>query len=393
MFDERRADDGNGPARTGGPEAVEDGPTESAAERRAYAGGIPSPTSPTLRRRLLLWGLPALGAAVLLPAATAATALRLSYAGDLPEGAHTRGRDAVWLGHAWVDGRKDDEDLARLGRRIEGTGVRDLYVHTGPLEHDGTLDASRARRSPWLLRAVRKKLPGVRVQAWLGDVLVYDEADERAGRGLRLANPASRRAVVASARQAMRAGFDGVHFDLEQMHSGNEDFLRLLDRLGPEVSRAGGVLSVAAHQIDPLPEVHRVLGAVSGRGKYWSQGYFGEVARRVDQIAMMSYDTWMQTESHYGGLVAHLTELALEVTPRGTDLLMGLPFFHTDNLAHRASAETVPAAVRGIRLGLGRGDVRRRRFGTAAYVDFAADEADWTAYRRSWCEVAGRKRP
>lgn len=151
-----------------------------------------------------------------------------------------------------------------------------------------------------------------------------------------------------------RTGSCGVHLDLEPLHSDNADYLRLLDRLGPAVRDGGGLLSVAVHQIDPLPGLHTVSGAVTGHRKWISQRFFGQVARRVDQIALMSYDTGMPAESLYGGYVAQQTRLALEATGPDTDLLMGLPFFHTDGIGHHASAETVRAAVRGIRLGLTR---------------------------------------
>lgn len=98
----------------------------------------------------------------------------------------------------------------------------------------------------------------------------------------------------------------------------------------------------------------------------------------------MSYDSWMPFEGTYGGFVAQQTALALEVTPEDTDLLMGLPFFHENDLGHRDAAETVEAAVRGTRLGLARTDRDRKRFGVALYVDFAAREGDWAAYREGW---------
>ncbi|WP_436847198.1 hypothetical protein [Streptomyces buecherae] len=330
-------------------------------------------------RRLLARMAVALILTLILPPLTAGLALRLAYSGDPAPDARTRGRDAIWLGHAWVDGRRDDADLAALGHRLDRTGLRDLYVHAGPLEHDGTLPTTAYPRARWLIDAARRHLPGVRVHAWLGDALSYGDED-----GMRLDLAATRARVVASARQVLAAGFDGVHLDLEPTHSGNADFLRLLERARPAVRAGGGVLSVAAHQIDPLPAAHTVLGALTGRPKWWSQRYFGQVARRVDQIAVMSYDTAMPLESLYGGYVAHQTELALEVTPERTDLLMGLPFFHTNDPGHRAAAETVAAAVRGVRLGLTRADRHRERFGVALYVDFAATETDWAAYRRGW---------
>ncbi|MGW7429662.1 hypothetical protein ACWGIN_08920 [Streptomyces sp. NPDC054861] len=328
------------------------------------------------RGRWIVLGLVLL---LVLPPVGSALALRLNYAGDLRPGTQTRGKDAIWLGHAWVDGRKKDADLTAFAARIKDTGIRDLYVHAGPLEHDGTLPADRYPRAKWLIEGVHRTMPGVRVQAWLGDILATEGPE-----GLRLEDAGSRAAVVGSTRQILDAGFDGVHFDLEPLLSDDRNYLSLLDDLG-ELTRARKVpLSVAAHQIDPLPALHAVNGAVSGSEKWWSQRFFGEVARRVDQIAVMSYDTWMPLEGMYGGYVAQQTSLALEVTPDTTDLLMGLPFFHEDDLGHHESAETVEAAIRGTRLGLGRTDPGRARFGVALYVDFAAREGDWTAYREGW---------
>ncbi|GAA3365229.1 glycoside hydrolase family 18 protein [Streptomyces antimycoticus] len=323
----------------------------------------------------------ATGTAVLLvvPFLTAGVSLRLRYAGDPAPGTHTRERDAVWLGHAWVDGRHGEDQLAELVQRVRVTGIRDLYVHAGPLEHDGTLPASRYSKARWLVDAVRRELPGVRVQAWLGDVLSTE------GRtGMDLGERATRERVVRSARQVLDAGFAGVHFDLEPLHSGDRDYLSLLDAVRAITRAHGAPLSVAAHQIDPLPSLHSVAGFVAGHPKWWSQSYFGAVARRVDQIAVMSYDTALPLESLYGGYVAQQTRLALEATPRGTDLLMGLPAFHTDDIGHHESAETVAAAVRGVRLGLSHEDARRERFGVALYVDFAATPGDWSAYQRGW---------
>ncbi|MGW4819628.1 hypothetical protein ACWEP4_11685 [Streptomyces sp. NPDC004227] len=341
---------------------------------------------PSRRRRGLRWvRRVALGVVLLLvlPLLAAETALRVNYTGDPADGTYTRGQDAIWLGHAWVDGRKKDADVVALARRLRGTGIRDLYVHAGPLEHDGTLPKTSYPRARWLITAVHRALPGVRVQAWLGDELATESPD-----GMRLERAETRAAVVTSTREILAAGFDGAHFDLEPLHSGDRDYLGLLDDLRA-VTRAHGVpLSVAAHQIDPLPAFHSLWGTLTNHPKWWSQAYFAQVARRVDQIALMSYDTMQPLPSLYGGYVAQQTSLALEVTPPTTDLLMGLPFFHDNRFGHRASAETVPAAVRGVRLGLSRTDAGRERFGVALYVDFAATEDDWTAYREGWTDLS-----
>lgn len=327
----------------------------------------------------------ALGVAALVVVlvVTAATSLRITYAGDLEDGTRTRGRDAVWMGHAWVDGRKSDGDLAAFARTIEGTGIKDLYVHTGPLEHDGTLRASLYPRAGRLIAEVHRTMPGVRVHAWLGDVLATEGPT-----GLRLERPTTREAVLRSAEQVLDAGFDGVHFDLEPLHSGDPHFLALLDGLHTLTKARHVPLSVSAAQIDPVPLLHAVAGTLTGHPKWWSRAYFGQVARRVDQIAVMSYDTAMPLESLYGGYVAQQTTLALQATPRSTELLMGLPFYQEEDMSHHGYAETPAAAIHGLRLALGRTDRDRERFGVALYVDFAARKSDWTAYRKGFGETS-----
>ncbi|MDX3096878.1 hypothetical protein PV703_07090 [Streptomyces sp. ME01-24h] len=332
------------------------------------------PTARTLRRGALLAVL-----AVAVPLLAAGVALRLEYTGD-PSGAGAgRDRNAVWLGHAWVDGERDGTDLDALARRLRGSGTRDLYVHTGPLEFDGRLDAGLHPGARDMIRRMHTALPGVRVQAWLGQVLSHDGSE-----GLHLDDPATRDRIRDSAAQVLAAGFDGVHLDLEPMYSGDRGFLTLLDSVHRLTAARDVPLSVATHQIDPLPSLHTVGGALFHHPKWWSQRYFGEVARRVDQVAMMTYDTALPLESLYGGYVAQQTALALEVTPADTDLLIGLPGYHTDSWGHHAGAETVTAAVRGARLGLARQAPGRERFGLALYVDFAATLADWAAYRSAW---------
>ncbi|QJT07118.1 hypothetical protein G9272_29225 [Streptomyces asoensis] len=315
----------------------------------------------------------------LVPVLAAETALRVNYLGDPADGTYTRGKDAIWLGHAWVDGRKTDADVKALADRLGATGIRDLYVHAGPLEHNGTLPASAYAGARRFIAAVHREAPKLRVQAWLGDVLASESPN-----GMRLERAETRAAVVRSTREILAAGFQGAHFDLEPLHSDDGDYLGLLDDLRAVTRAQNAQLSVAAHQIDPVPGFHSFWGTTTGHPKWWSQKFFGQVARRVDQIAVMSYDTMQPLESTYGGYVAQQTSLALEVTPASTDLLMGLPFYHENRFGHWNHAETVAAAVRGVRLGLSRTDADRKNFGVAAYVDFAATEQDWTSYEKGW---------
>jgi hypothetical protein len=325
------------------------------------------------RRRLAVVAAVAV-VTLLAPFAVSAIALRVAYMGDLDPRARTHGRDAVWLGHAWVDGRRSVADVVALSGRLRGTGVRDLYVHTGPLGTDGRLDPLLAPAASWTVRSLHAAISGVRIQAWLGQ-----RTDPNA---LDLDDPATRGRVVDSARQALDLGFDGVHYNFEPVPDRDTGLLDLLERTRAMAHRRGAVVSMAAHHIAPLAGMSSIDDLVIGHTKWWSSGYVRQVADRLDQIAIMSYDTAFPIRSLYGGYVHRQTDLALKAVPPQTDLLMGLPAFHTHGLDHYPSAETVAAAIRGVRLGLGHKN--RERFGVALYVDFAATDSDWRAYRQAW---------
>lgn len=323
----------------------------------------------TARRagRLLRRTLVAVTAVAVL-AATGTTGWLLTLQHGTPEAtARTQGRDAVWIGHAWVDGRRGEADAVALAGRLRAGGFSDVYVHAGPLRDDGTLDPALAPRLPWVAGRLRALVPGLRVQAWLGDVVGPDR--------MRLDDPATRERVVASARQVLGAGADGVHYDLEPLPDGDPGYLALLDATRRETRARGAVLSVAAEPVEPLAGTAAATTWV--RPVWWTPGYLREVARRVDQVAMMTYDTALPSRRLYTGLVVRQLEVAAEVVPDDVTLLAGLPAYHGSTVQHRPGAETVPAAVRAARLAAPRPGTQA--FGVALYADFSATEDDWRA--------------
>ena len=292
--------------------------------------------------------------------------------------ARSTGHDALWLGHAWVGGHETDADVARLASSLRGTGISDLFVHVGPLGDDGALDPAKAPGAAWFAAEVHAVMPGVRLQGWLGDEVEPSGAMD-------LESVATRARIVASARRVLAWGFDGVHLDLEPVGDADPGYLDLLDALRPVVHAAGGVLSVSAEQVEPLTGSRWAMEAVEGHSSWWSAGYLRQVASRVDQVALMTYDTALWSLSAYSGFVRDETAVALQAVPANVGLLIGLPAYHdARSIEHSSSAETVAAAIRGVRLALPAGTPENRAFGVALYVDFAATAADWASYRSSW---------
>ncbi|WP_132125653.1 hypothetical protein [Actinocrispum wychmicini] len=288
--------------------------------------------------------------------------------------ARGRGTDALWLGHAWVDGRRSQTDIDALVGRVRQAGIRDLYVHAGPLADDGSLDPSLRPTANRLIESVHRAAPTVRVQAWLGNVVAADR--------LRLDDPATRTRVLDSATRVLADGFDGIHYDFEPVAEGSRGFLDVLTGTRALTRARNAVLSVATNQLEPIPGAHIPGQVLFGRPHWWSVDYFGQVARAVDQIAIMTYDTGIPTEGAYSGYFSVQTRLAVRVVPADVDLVLGIPAYHEIEAMH-TSAETVAPALRGLRLALG-DDPPGRAVGAALYVDVTATDDDWAQYFAGW---------
>ena len=306
--------------------------------------------------------------------ATVGVLLQRAGSGPVAAWARSTGHDAVWLGHAWVTGKYSRADLRRLTSRIGASGMSDVYVFAGALDAAGRLAPADYSRAAEFLRSFHAALPGVRVSAWLGGVTGGDRID--------LGDPATRGHIVASAAAVMRAGFGGVHYDLEPVTSGDTGLLALLT-----ATRAlhPGSLSIAVPKLEPLPGLHVPERLIPGGEVFWTTSYLTQVAKLVDQVAVMSYDTGMPFPSWYSGYIERETALALRAVPHGTALLMGLPAYYDHTLGHHTGAETVAAAIHGIRVAVtaaGRG--RPGVFGVALFADYSAKPRDWAAYQRDW---------
>ncbi|MGV9377759.1 hypothetical protein ACWDRB_18175 [Nonomuraea sp. NPDC003707] len=321
-----------------------------------------------IRRGLRLLAL-ALAIVVALVGLLAA-ALRLQFTGAPAAWAKSTGNDALWLGHAWVDGRRTERDVEQLAVRLRATGIKDVYVHSGPFNWDGTLSPDKYPNAGNFVKWLRERLPAVRISAWLG---------QSVKNGLDLDDPKSRENVLSGVAAIMKQGYDGIHYNFEPIGDGDTEFLDLLER----TRRHTGLLSTSTPQIEPYPGLRLTARALLSHDKYWSQGYFKQVVDRVDQVAVMTYDSFTPLQSLYGGYVARQAGLALDLVPAAKALYIGAPAYHDHGVPWLDNAESVAMAAEGARLALSEHG-RRERFGLALYVDFAATEEDWHEYATRW---------
>ncbi len=310
-------------------------------------------------------------------AASLAAGLVLSRMDSGPEAAWARssGHDALWMGRIWAQGEYTPAQFRQMAGRISDSGISDVYVFVGQMSADGYLDPARYADARSFLAAFRAALPRVRVSAWMSGVLGSGD--------INLASATTRLTITASAAAVLRAGFSGIHYDLEPVPSGDQDYLRLLQATH-ELRPSPEPLSVSVPKLEPLPGLRLPWQLAHVGPVFWTPAYLTAVSQYVDQVDLMAYDTTMPFQSWYGGYVARQTSLALRAVPARVRLLIGVPCYHYTNLAHRASAETVAAAVRGIRAGLTASDASHRDVGVALFADYSSTPQDWQSYVSAW---------
>jgi hypothetical protein len=297
-----------------------------------------------------------------------------------PRGAD--GPNGLWATHRWVGEARQPSEYAALADLLRRERITDLFVHVGPLEADGTIPATRYPHARELLAALHAAAPGVRIQAWIGQRAV------RAGGLLDLASERTRATVAGTAGSFLDAGFDGIHYDVEPVRSGDPHFLELLRRTRALTGARGRLLSVATPGLEPFVLARPVTWA----GAFWTTGYYQSVAATVDQVAVMTYTVGVPVDWLYGSYLGRETRaLARTLDPRVT-LLMGVPTYDEDAGHFDARAENMRSGVRGVAKGLaGLPPARRARVGVAIYADWTTDPAEWATFRRAWLGLADQR--
>jgi hypothetical protein len=326
------------------------------------------------RRR---WALGTIVTLALVPAAALIYFfLTFAYLPQAPR--QTAGPNAVWLSHRWVGAVQPPAEYDALAERLRQHRISDAFFHVGPLQADGTIPSNRHPAAIHMLRALHRRLPMLRAQAWIGQV-------EKAGGGpLDLSQPVVRANIAETATAFLDLGFDGIHLNVEPS-SGNPHLLALLSELRDRTATHAAVLSMASDELEPLPGLAWLTRAAGTQAGFWTADYYRAVAGRVDQLAVMMYDTALPTDWLYGALVRWQTNAVREAAGPGKTVFVGVPTYEEDRLTFHPEAENVTSALRGIRQGLHDAPPEDpAAFGVAIYADWTTDASEWRHIRDSW---------
>lgn len=297
-----------------------------------------------------------------------------------PATARSSGTNALWLRHAWVGDAHVPAEYARLAGVLRTNQISDAYFHAGPLDGDGRIPAQRYLHAPELLAALHRSVPGVHLQAYVGQLLAG------AGGPLDLRSAAVRYRVLDSARALLDLGFDGIHYDIEPVPPSDGDFLDLLRRTRDLTRAHWAILSASIQKVEPLRGGSQALhAALAPVGRGWpltSRGFLQAVAERVDQVAVMVYDTPLPTAPLIGAVYAWETSQVLRLIGDRTTVFIGVPTYEE---GLHLSGEDLRTAIRGARRGIAQLRSRPRApHGLALFAEWTTSGREWAIWREDW---------
>ncbi len=276
-----------------------------------------------------------------------------------------RGHNALWLSHGWMgdaawftenDRDPTAYDPATLIDRVDRLHVDRLYPHLCPTDTTGHL----AGHDPDRITTLRAALPHTQILPWIGGVNSTH---------VFLADPDWRATFVADAvALVLDHDLDGVHVNIEPLPDGDPHYLLLLDEL--RAALPDHRLSVAAYPPHVLPtqalEVH------------WTKAYFAEVAARVDEVAVMTYDSGMVVPGPFALVVARWAQHVRDAAG-DTDVLLGVPTYDDEwKTWHWPSGEHLTSGLAG----LGLVDLGPSYAGIAIYANWELDDDEVTWLER-----------
>jgi hypothetical protein len=290
---------------------------------------------------------------------------------------YSQGNNAIWLRHSWVGKKHSPAQYRALAKMFKEMEVSDAYFHVGPLDGDGTIRTNRYPYARDLARNIKKLAPRVRIYAWLGQV------EALGGGPLDLASAKTRQTMIRTASDFLDLGFDGIHYDVEPIVSGDRRFIALLRDTHKVTRSRHRLLSVAASKPEPFTGVEWLTGRFARNTGYWQRSYFVEVAKSVDQVAVMTYDTGTQLPSEYGKLVSWTTRWSVEQGLE--DVRIGIPTYGPSTLAHQTNVENMTNGLIGLKNGLANLSTEdRKKVGAAIYAEWTTDDTEQREYRRLW---------
>lgn len=284
-------------------------------------------------------------------------------------------QNAAWISVNWTSNPVDKVAVKDLAEQASKQKIRYLYPYTTYLKADGTFNPTYSQASDFVAQ-FRDYNEQTYLLAWVGIPLQNDTQIGIQG-WVDLSQENERQKIVDFVVHLMQSvNFDGVHLNVETVPDNDPNYLLLLDEvrsaLGPEY-----ILSIASTYW--LPQAINRLPGVDGYR--WSSTYYQAIAKRVDQIATMTYDSLMPHPALYRlWLREQVQGISASLADSDVELLIGVSVSEEVTATHNPNAENLLNGVAGLCAGVAQNTEQPVVDGIAIYAAWEATQDDWEVW-------------
>ena len=296
---------------------------------------------------------------------------------DLPGRYFNKGHNAAWLSVEWVNGDHDMQDVVALADELAQRQIKHVFVFVSYMKPNGGFNPTYSHATEFV-HALKVTDSNLDVQAWIGLPL-----KNPSGNGyVDLGNAETRHRIVSFCVDMVHEfGFDGIHLDPEPVVDGDTNVLVLLDDLRRQTGSDASI-SIATRRIWPAQDIRLPIIAKFA----WQADYYRRIAQRVDQVAVMTYDSGLPLPFLYRRWVSmQVVELSQVVDDAPVELFVGVPTSEEWTLTHWPNAENMTSGLQGVLDGLSNPGARPPTVsGVAIYPYWEMDADEWASYESLW---------
>jgi hypothetical protein len=255
---------------------------------------------------------------------------------------------AVWMGVEWSMDAHSDTELEQLAQDLQAQKVDTAYVYLSYLRAGDSFNPTYDEAA-YFIERMKVLAPEIVWQAWVGIPIAITQPDGNYEAN-RLQRPEIRSQIAEFAVFAVEElGFDGFHLNAELIPNDDSAFLQTLEAIR-EALPEDAIFSSTAHALRPIEPVTTL--PYPHAPHHWTAEYLYEVSERVDQIALMSYDSALPFPRDFRSWMQYQTEAAAQaLADSNVELFIGLPTSEEWTLTHQTQAENLKNALIAFSLG------------------------------------------
>lgn len=298
---------------------------------------------------------------------------------------YNQGKNAIWIKHDWAEKEIPEVVIRDFVKKLVEHQIQYVFVHVGPVEGNGILPTARYAQATRFLEIARAESEEVVWLAWVGQLRSKLSLEQQTTR---------RNVVRAAVTLTQVTGFEGIHYDIEPIFSGDNYFVKLLEETREALGKEG-FISVAADEWQSERLTRWISFVLNKHSRsYWNTAYYRQISGLVNQIVVMTYDThfdqpwlyrwWVEQQLLYvdramDSLEANPTRVGL------TELLIGIPSYEDEKESFNPIAENVKTGLEGVINGKNNLRMKTDNFvGVAIYPMWEMDEGEWYIWDRLW---------